>query len=280
MKMKRYKIKAFIFVIALIAAFIAGIQTHRTTAQNLTAKTAVDRETLYQVAPLKALLEGIFEGNTPMSEVLRHGDFGTGTLNGLDGEGIMLDGEAWTVAADGKARRVAPNELTPFATVTFFDADKRITLDSVSSFADFNKKLDARLTTLNLIHGVRIDGEFEFVRARSAPMQKRPFPRASEVLKQQTIFEFERVRGTIVGFRFPSFMNGLDAPGYHFHFITADRSSGGHILDFRAKNITVLIDETARFTMQMQQTPDFLKADLSQQEANELQNMVQPKSPR
>jgi acetolactate decarboxylase len=248
--------------------------------QKTAKKEKEERETLFQVAPLKALSEGIFEGDTPMSEVMRHGDFGTGTLNRIDSEGIMLDGEAWTIGNDGKARRVAPNELTPFATVTFFDLDQRIQINTVSNFADFGKQLDARLSSLNLIHAVRIDGEFEFVRARSIPIQKRPFPRAAEVLKQQAVFEFEKVRGSMVGFRFPAFMNGLDAPGYHLHFITANRKSGGHVLDFRMRNATVQIDETDRFTMRLQRTPDFLKADLSNTEANELQNLVQPKPPQ
>jgi acetolactate decarboxylase len=39
-----------------------------------------------------ALLAGVYDGNVTIRELLRHGDFGLGTFNALDGEMLVLDG--------------------------------------------------------------------------------------------------------------------------------------------------------------------------------------------
>ena len=38
-----------------------------------------------------ALVQGDYQGCVTVGELLKHGDFGLGTFDGLDGEGIMLD---------------------------------------------------------------------------------------------------------------------------------------------------------------------------------------------
>ena len=39
--------------------------------------------------------------------------------------------------------------------------------------------------------------------------------------------------GTLVGVRCPSWVGGLNVPGYHWHFLSEDRTVGGHVLDCR-----------------------------------------------
>ena len=36
-----------------------------------------------------------------VADIRRHGDFGLGTFDSLDGEGIMLDGRCWQARGDG-----------------------------------------------------------------------------------------------------------------------------------------------------------------------------------
>ena len=55
-------------------------------------------DTLFQYSTIDALLAGVYDGEMTM-EALRHkGDFGLGTLNGLDGELVVLDGTAYHVS--------------------------------------------------------------------------------------------------------------------------------------------------------------------------------------
>jgi len=50
------------------------------------------------------------------------------------------------------------------------------------------------------------------------------------------------VEGTMLGFRFPSYAEGIEVGGYHLHFISADRSRGGHVLESRSGELRVRID--------------------------------------
>ena len=47
---------------------------------------------LFQASTIGALLDGAFEGDLRFAELAEHGDLGLGTLNGLDGEMIAIDG--------------------------------------------------------------------------------------------------------------------------------------------------------------------------------------------
>jgi acetolactate decarboxylase len=58
--------------------------------------------------------------------LLRHGDFGLGTYNSLDGEMLVLDGACYQLRGDGSATVADLDELTPFAAVTWFHPDHTI----------------------------------------------------------------------------------------------------------------------------------------------------------
>ena len=72
---------------------------------------------LYQTSTMAALLAGIYDGDLTISELLRHGDFGLGTFNHLDGEMVVLDGTCYHLRADGSASIAAGQDKTPFAAV-------------------------------------------------------------------------------------------------------------------------------------------------------------------
>jgi len=63
------------------------------------------RNTVFQTSVISALLDGVYDGDLSLAELLAHGDFGLGTFNGLDGEMIILDGTAYQLHADGRDRR-------------------------------------------------------------------------------------------------------------------------------------------------------------------------------
>ena len=81
-------------------------------------------------------------------------------------------------------------------------------------------------------YAVMIQGEFSYVKTRSVPAQEKPYPPLAEVTKNQPTFEFTDVTGTMVGFRCPPYVTGINVPGYHLHFLTDDRTAGGHLLEF------------------------------------------------
>ena len=72
---------------------------------------------VYQISTISSLLAGGYDGDTTVAELLRHGSFGLGTFNGVDGEMMVLDGRVYRGTIDGRAHAVAESALTPFAVV-------------------------------------------------------------------------------------------------------------------------------------------------------------------
>ena len=231
------------------------------------------RDTLYQTAPIDALLAGVFDGSVPLGALHARGDFGLGTFNGLDGEMILLDGAFWQVTSDGQVRQPGEAARTPFAAVTFFDRDLALEGVPAGSLAVLQKELDARLPSPNLFYAFRADGLFARVKCRSVPRQQPPYPLMTVAAKQQAVFEFTQVRGTLLGFRCPAFCRGLNVPGYHFHFLSDDRRSGGHVLDLQAEPLKLWCDPTADFALRLPEDPVFLKTDLTADREVELRKI-------
>ena len=100
-------------------------------------------------------------------------------------------------------------------------------------------------------YAVRVDGWFSYVKTRSVPRQRKPYPPLAEVVQHQPTFELYDVPGSLVGFRFPHYAQGLNVAGYHFHFITADRSTGGHVLKFRLARGELRIDREADLRLEL-----------------------------
>lgn len=209
-------------------------------------------------------MEGVYDGTMTIKDLGAHGDFGLGTVQALDGEMVGLDGQFYQIKSNGKASRLSDSMKTPFAEVAFFEPEETVTLNGTFNLTGLQSRLDGSLGTKNLFYGIRIDGTFDYVKTRSVPMQSKPYPSLSEAVKDQKIFEFYSIKGTIVGFRCPDYVNGVNVPGYHLHFITRDRSAGGHLLDFKLENASVLVDSLSRLDLALPESEEFYQADLKE----------------
>ena len=87
-------------------------------------------DTLFQISTINALLDGDYKGSITFGELKRHGTFGLGTFDALDGEMIGLEGQFYQIKTDGVAYPVPDSMTTPFAVVTVFDADKTLATQS------------------------------------------------------------------------------------------------------------------------------------------------------
>jgi acetolactate decarboxylase len=220
-----------------------------------------DKELLFQVSTMKALLDGKFDGEMTFGELRGHGDFGIGVMNKLDGKMIALDGEFYQIKVLGGAFPISDFMKTPFAVVTFFDVDESLVIgDGPVSFAAMTRKLNNLIVNKEIFYAIRIDGEFRMVKIRSVPPQNKPYRRLNKVLRTgQKIRNLENITGTMVGFWYPRYVGGINVPGYHFHFITKDRSKGGHVLDCRLINGEVRIDRITQIHIELQQKQARLK---------------------
>ncbi|MFC1910926.1 acetolactate decarboxylase [Chloroflexota bacterium] len=232
------------------------------------------RDALLQISTIDALLNGSYDGVTTFESLKGYGDFGIGTFEGLDGEMVGFDGYFYQVKADGKAYPVVDSMKTPFASVTYFDADITEQLPEVMDFKQLEKFLDSILPTSNIFYAIKIEGTFSYMKTRSVPGQQKPYPPLVEVTKNQPVFEFGEVEGTIAGFRCPDYVTGINVPGYHLHFLTRANDAGGHILDFTIKQATASVDYTSAFLMILPgEDSDFYRIDLSQDKTWELEKV-------
>lgn len=216
---------------ARAAALLAGL---------LAGCAAPDHATLWQTSTIRALLAGAYDGAASVGEVRAHGDLGLGTFEALDGEMVVVDGRVWRVRADGRAEPVSDGERTPFACVVRFAPTWRLTPGRpLASLAELERFLDERLPRDQHPYAIRVTGAFAQVRTRSVPRQAPPYRRLAEIAPGLPVFTLDDRRGVVVGFRFPPWAEALNVPGYHFHFLDAERTTGGHVLDLRSGDVTI-----------------------------------------
>jgi acetolactate decarboxylase len=214
---------------------------------------------LFQASTIGALLEGAYDGDVSFAELAEYGDLGLGTLNGLDGEMIALDGRFYRADVDGATEEVPASAKTPFAFVVAFQPATEFDLEGSLDHRALLDRIDSRIPADAASCAVRLDGRFERIRARSVPRQDPPYRPLGEVVAEQRIFELGGVDGTMVGFRFPAYAEGIEVSGWHLHFITKDRSRGGHVLDSRTTTAHVQVDPSSELHVEL--PPDIDLAD-------------------
>jgi acetolactate decarboxylase len=198
----------------------------------------------YQYSTISALLAGGYDGEMTVGELLRYGGFGLGTFNGVDGEMMVLDGKVYRATADGRAHAVADSELTPFAVVVPFSPQGSMPVPTGLSLAQLEAALDALPYSASRILAVRLDGRWQSLQVRSEPKQVPPYRPLTEVIKaEQVVHTLGDVDGTLIGFRFPAAASSVNVAGWHFHFLSADKTRGGHVLDLTTGAGTALAEE-------------------------------------
>jgi len=229
----------------------------------------VPHHTLYQVSTATALVEGIYQGAVRVGTLREHGDLGLGTFENLDGEMVIVDGHFFQVRSDGSVRECGDDVLSPFAVITPFAPDAAVTVDQCPDMSHLTSRFDALRNSDNIFFALRVDGQFDYVHTRAMCRTEEGVPLV-EAATVQPEFEFHDVSGTLVGFWTPEYAKTLNVPGYHLHFVSADRKSGGHLLQCRGTNLRLQIQREGDYRIALPETEDFLKADLRRDPAADL----------
>ncbi|WP_297816547.1 acetolactate decarboxylase [uncultured Lactobacillus sp.] len=194
--------------------------------------------TLYEHSTLASLMAGNFDGTITLKDLLTHGSYGLGTFSGLDGEVIILDNEVYQATSSGKVNHITDmNTKLPFASVHF----PKDLIELSPENADFNyvnQTLVKEQKLQNVFAAIQLKGSFPFLHTRIAPKQEKPYPSLLEVAQNQPEFTFEDLTGTIIGYYAPAIFGSVTASGWHLHFISDDHQIAGHVLDFKAENLS------------------------------------------
>lgn len=232
------------------------------------------KEPMYQVSTLQALARGDYYGNSSIGELLEKGDTGLGTFMAVDGEMIVIEGKCFRAKADGSVQQVDASEYTPFANVTFFNRDISIQLTQEINMVQLIQKLDekVRIAGINNIYACRIDGSFNQVYVRSEKKQnEEPYKPFAQVLAvDQREFEYKDVSGSLIGVYFPQYLDGLNAAGWHLHFISDDRTKGGHVFGLKIKVGTGWLCKTDGFRLLIPDSDYFNALNLTEVSQEEI----------
>ena len=98
--------------------------------------------------------------------------------------------------------------------------------------------------------------------------------RLAKVLERdQTFFDYENIEGTVVGLYCPPYMSYLNAVGWHMHFISKDKSCGGHVLGLSIADAILTWEDINSFELKLPQNESFDSFDLTVDQSKEIEKI-------
>ncbi len=234
---------------------------------------------LYAYSTIDALLSGAYDGELTMAQLATKGDIGLGTFNQLDGEMLLLGGVPYHFRADGSVTVASPGDKTPLAYVMPFKPTMQFVMDGSvaaplpATLPAIEAWMDARLINKNVFYAVELNGEFKGMSTRAIAAQVRPYKPLAELVKTQVIFPRTAVSGSMVGIRSPAFSKGVSVPGWHWHFISNDRTYGGHVLAAGVVSGVARVASAHRVELQLPANDDFAASDQTKDRTLELHSV-------
>ena len=235
----------------------------------------------YQVSTLQALALGFSKSVITVKELLRHGDMGLGTFEDVAGEMIVLDGKCYRAKNDGNVVPAEDERGVPFASVCCFQSERLEKLGRMDTIDRLKEWLTLRIEEdfgLNSMYAVRIDGEFLKVDARSESGTKAHHVTLKDALSvTQKAFVFEDIKGTLVCVYYPDYMDGINAAGWHLHFLSDDKKYGGHVFDISLAQGDAAFCRITSVEIQIPDTPAFDTYALKAASKDEIKSVEQGK---
>ena len=242
-----------------------------TTEQTVLEEPVDTDDLIYHYSVLKALDNGVLEGSMKVTDLMKQGDHGLGTFNGLNGEMVVIDHTVYRVTPGGEVVEAEDDILIPYTIVSFFKPEKSITLEGDENL-DYDKLVsmaDTLLPSQNQFYAFRIKGIFTYIKCGGVDLQERPYDKTIiEMLADRPVYEKEGVSGTLVGFWCPAYIGDINTQGFHLHFLADDRSMGGHLMAFEASSLEIQYDMKDGYMIILPDTEDFKTASFRESAVN------------
>ena len=189
-----------------------------------------------QVSLFSVLLSGRYGGVISLADVKQLGNMSIATMDRLDGEMQMIDGVVYQACADGHVYLPGDDETIPFGTIAQFHAEQSVQLADIPSYERFEEYMAERCPQENTPLAIHFTGDFHRMIVRAVARQERDGIGLAEAAKNEAVFDLPDCSGDLVGFRLPGYVNGVNAPGWHLHFVDTARQHGGHVVNFSMCN--------------------------------------------
>lgn len=202
-----------------------------------------NKDMIFHYSVLKALDNGVLDGDMTVGRLKKNGDFGLGTYNHMDGEMAVIDGTVYRISQDGKILKPGDDALIPYSIVTFYDQDGKFTMEGEITYPSLKAYAAEKLPSQNYFYAFRINGEFDYIKCGGANAQNKPYDQSlNEMLAERPVYEARNIRGTLVGFWCPQYIGDINTMGFHLHFISDDHTIGGHLMEFKAISLNLGYD--------------------------------------
>ena len=234
---------------------------------------------IYQASTLQALALGYTRPVVTVQELLEHGDTGLGTFESVDGEMIILDGVCYQAKPDGSTICTEDSAGVPFAVSGFVKDGRKLEMGELKDIDAIKLELTLRIEEdfgLNSIHIARIDGLFSIIHARAGAPYRAHHVSLKDILsKTQKDFSFENIYGTLVCVYYPDYMDGINAAGWHLHFLSQDRTLGGHVFEVSMSSGECLLQKMDRIEIQLPREAAFDTYSLKEASQDEIEEVEQ-----
>ncbi|TCN53033.1 acetolactate decarboxylase [Flavobacterium circumlabens] len=218
---------------------------------------------IYHYSVMDAMRNGVYQGDITVKTLREKGNFGLGTYNFLDGEMIVLDGIFYRIASSGQVTKAEPEREVPFASLVVFSADKEYEISGITTIEMLQKEILSRLPSANKPYALRIECSFEsIVTGGATKLEEKDTTGIAELMKTRPLYQKKPVSGMMVGFYNPPSFAAVDLSPFHFHFISYDKTFGGHLVSgtLSSAKIKISIDEKPGYEIVLpQQNKNFDK---------------------
>lgn len=92
----------------------------------------------------------------------------------------------------------------------------------------------------------------------------KPYPTLSEVASSQHEHSYKNESGWVIGAWVPAYLEGINLPSWHIHFLSDDTRRGGHLLELAVGKASGKLESYARFEMDLPVNREFDKLDLGE----------------
>jgi acetolactate decarboxylase len=221
------------------------------------ATSGAPRDTLYQVSLAHALLAKDSVGEVTLEKLLQHGNFGIGTSDRPHHAMIVLSGKVYQAKKDGTVERPLPTETTPWAAVVRFRTDSQLSIDHRMTIEELEARIDAGLDNFNIFYALRLETRIPSVTIRAVEAASTSDRGSARIDEEPESWTHTDIKGALVGLRFPSYVGSMSGIGYHWHFVSADRELGGHVVAAELDRGAVDIDHIRTWEVVLPEGDEF-----------------------
>lgn len=247
-------VKKIAYSILLTYSIMSSANTNATLTDNPIIRYSV----------MSAVKNGYLDSTLTTKKAKEEGNFGIGGFSSFSGELILLDGQMYKIPLNGIPIIARDDEPITYIELTKFNPYYNFAITTSYTKEQLLKKIDKVTDNKNIFYTVKIKGTFSSIEFRTLKEQNQPNLTKVCAKNIDTIFLQQNIKGTIIGFINPPYVQGgIDYPGAHFHFISDDHKIGGHVYNFTINNAVVDIGKHDEFILRLPDTTRFSTLDLS-----------------